>query len=103
MSCFVRVRNPDGEELTIDLTELEDALQGVSLGEYYLRPKSSRIIFISSEEEMDDESDEAVIPDDEKALPIDKIESRVQFRWTEEFIDYPLHCRAERPSRCPPS
>jgi len=35
---------------------------------------------------MDDESEEAVGPDDEEALPIDPIESRVRFRWMEEFI-----------------
>jgi hypothetical protein len=86
LSSSVRVRHPDGEELTINLSELEDALQGVSTGEYYLLPKSGRIIFISSEE-MDDESEEAVIPDNEEALPIDTIENRAQFRWMEEFID----------------
>jgi hypothetical protein len=77
--CFVRLRHPDGDELTIDLIEPEDALQGGSWGEYYLLPKSGRIILISSEEEMDDDSDEAVIPEGEEALPIDKIESGVQF------------------------
>jgi hypothetical protein len=80
------VRHPSDEELTIDLIELEDALQGVQPGDYYLLPNSGRIILVSSEEEMDDESDEAVILDDEEALPIDTIESRVQFRWMEEFI-----------------
>jgi Uncharacterised protein family (UPF0158)/RQC domain len=85
LSCFVRVRHSNGEELTIDLIELEDALQGSSPGDYYLLPKSGRIILISSEE-MHDESEEAVVPDDEEALPIDTIESRVQFRWMEEFI-----------------
>jgi len=80
------VRQPNGEKLTIDLIELEDALQGTAPGDYYLLPKSGRIILISSED-MDDESEEAVIPDDEEeALPIDTIESRVQFRWMEEFI-----------------
>jgi hypothetical protein len=86
LSCFVRARHPSDEELTIDLIELEDALQGVQPGDYYLLPNSGRIILVSSEEEMDDESDEAVIPDDEEALPIDTIESRVQFRWMEEFV-----------------
>src|SRR5262245_47999788 len=69
LSCFVRVRHPSGEELTIDLIELEDALQGVPPGDYYLLPKSGRIVLISSEE-MDDEGGEAVVPDDEEALPI---------------------------------
>src|SRR5215467_1748212 len=36
---------------------------------------------------MDDESEEAVAPDDEEALPIDGINSRVRFQWMEEFID----------------
>ena len=85
MSCFVRVRHPDGKELTIDLIELEDALQGVSPGDYYLLPNSGRIILISREE-IADESEEAMVPDDEEALPIDTIESRVRFRWMEEFI-----------------
>jgi hypothetical protein len=86
LSGFVRVRHPSGEELNIDLIELEDALQGVAPGDYYLLPKSGRVIFLSSDE-MEDEGEEAVIPDDEEALPIDTIESRVQFRWMEEFID----------------
>jgi hypothetical protein len=72
--------------LTIDLIELEDALQGVAPGEYYLLPKSGRIIF-SSEEWDDDEIEESAVPEDEEALPIDTIESRVHFRWMEEFID----------------
>jgi hypothetical protein len=80
------VRHPNGEELTIDLIELEDALQGVPPGEYHLLPKSGRIIF-SSEEWDDDEIEEAVVPDDEEALPIDAIGSRVHFRWMEDFID----------------
>ena len=86
MSCFVRVRHPSDEELTIDLIKLEDAVQGVQPGDYYLLPNSGRIVFISSEQ-MDDESEEAVAPDDEEALPIDGINSRVRFRWMEEFID----------------
>jgi len=71
--------------LTIDLIELEDALQGVSPGDYYLLPKSGRIIHISPEG-MDDVSDDPVVPEDQEALPIDPIESRFQFRWMEEFI-----------------
>jgi len=85
LSCFVRVRHPNGEELTIDLIELEEVLEGGSSGDYYLLPNSGRIILISSEE-MDEESVEAVGLDEEEALPIDPIESRVQFRWMEEFI-----------------
>jgi Uncharacterised protein family (UPF0158)/RQC domain len=85
LSCFVRVRHPNSEELTVDLIELEVALQGGPPGDYYLLPNSGRIILISSEE-MDDESEAAVAPDEEEALPIDTIESRVQFRWMEEFI-----------------
>ena len=86
MSCFVRVRHPDGEELNIDLIELEDALQGVAPGHYYLLPKSGRIIFIGSEE-MDDESEEQTVPGDEEVLPIDALDSRTRFRWMEDFID----------------
>ena len=85
MSCFVRVRHPNGEELTIDLIELEEALEGGSPGHYYLLPNSGRIILISSEE-MDEESVAAVGLDEEEGLPIDPIESGVQFRWMEEFI-----------------
>ena len=85
MSCFVRVRHPRGEELTIDLIELEDALQAVSPVKYYLLPKSGRIIFSSSE--RDDEIEQAVVPDDGEALPIETIGSRVYFRWIEEFIE----------------
>ena len=85
MSCVVRVRHPNGKELTIDLIELEDALQGGPPGDHYLLPKSGRIILIGSEE-MDDETEEAVAPDEEQGLPIDTIESRVRFRWMEEFI-----------------
>ena len=50
MSCFVRVRHPDGQELTVDLIKLEDALQGGPPGDYYLLPKSGRVILIGSEE-----------------------------------------------------
>jgi hypothetical protein len=40
----------------------------------YLLPKSGRIVLLSSEE-MDGESDDAVVPDGEEALPINAIES----------------------------
>jgi hypothetical protein len=79
------VRNPDGEEFNIDLIQLEDALQGTLPGHYYFLPKSGRIIFISSEE-MDDESEEPTVSDDEEALPIDALDSRTQFGWMEDFI-----------------
>jgi hypothetical protein len=70
LSCFVRVRHPDGKEFNIDLIQLEDALQGTLPGHCYFLPKSGRIIFISSQE-MDDESEETTVSDDEeKALPI---------------------------------
>ncbi|HEX4999834.1 MAG TPA: UPF0158 family protein [Terriglobia bacterium] len=92
MSCVVRVRRPGGEPITINLIELEEALQGVMPGDYYLALGSGRVIFKGSDEideidEIDDGNEEEFIPEDEETVPIDTIESRVQFRWMEEFVD----------------
>jgi hypothetical protein len=81
------VQHPKFGELTIDLIELEDALQGVSPGDYYLLLKSGRILFRSSEEMDGVESEVTEVPDNEEPVPIGTIESRIRFRWMEEFID----------------
>ena len=48
MSSFIRARRPDDLELTINLIELEDALEGGAPGEYYFLPDSGRISFLSA-------------------------------------------------------
>ena len=101
MSCFVRVRHPNGEELTIDLIELEEALEGGSPGHYYLLPNSGRIILISSEE-MDEESAEAVALDEEEGCRSTRLKAGSVSLDGGIHWHGPLDCRAEHPSRCPP-
>ena len=91
-NAYIRARREDGSECTIDLTELEDALNGVTPGEYYFLPSSCKVFFhsqddlidaLDSEEdgEQDDTSEQA------EALGIDPVSSRERFRWMEDFID----------------
>jgi hypothetical protein len=89
LASVVRVRRPSGEELTVNLIELEGALQGMPAGPAFLLLRSGRIVVIHSEEmeDLDDEDEEAAIPQDEDVIPIHTIESRETFRWMEEFID----------------
>lgn len=89
MLSFVRVRRSDGAELTIDLMELEEALQRFGPpGQYYLLLKSGRIIFPSYDDTYEeDEVEEVARPADEEVLPIDEIGSRDRFGWMEEFAD----------------
>src|SRR2546425_5769988 len=86
LSCFIRARRPDGVELTINLIELEDALEGGRPGDYYFLPDSGRIVFVDSED-IDNDDEQSAIQDNIEALPIDAIESRIRFQWMEDFID----------------
>lgn len=86
MSCLVRVRRSGEEPRTINLTELEEALEGAMPGVYYLEPNSGRVTFRGSDED-DGDNEEEIAPGDEEAQSIDPIESRVRFRWMEEFAD----------------
>lgn len=86
LSCFIRARRPDDVELTIDLIELEDALEGGRPGDYYLLPDSGRIVFVDSEN-IDNDDEQGAIQENIEALPIDAIGSRTHFQWMEDFID----------------
>jgi hypothetical protein len=83
--CYIRARRPDGGECTINLMELEDALEGVFPGDSYLLPESGKIIFRMEDGEMEDEVEE--VSDDEQMLPIDPLSSHQRFEWMEEFIN----------------
>jgi hypothetical protein len=82
LTSYIRARRPDGTEITIDLFELEAALEGGMPARHYFLPDSGRII---SRFRDDDEDDE--ISDDTEVLEIDPIESRVRFRWMEDFAE----------------
>jgi hypothetical protein len=86
LSNFVRVRHPQGKELTIDLIELEDALQGGPPGDFFLLPDSGRIVFVPSED-FDGDDEQIQILDGEESVAIDPIEDRDQFRWMEDFVE----------------
>ncbi len=90
-ASYIRARRPDGTECVIDLIELESALEGGAPGEYYFMPDSGEIVFHSTDDllddddlEQDDEDEVADTPAD--ALPLDPVDSRVRFRWMEDFI-----------------
>jgi len=75
-------------EVTINLIDLEEALEGGQSGEYYFLPDLGRIVFVSSDPDTDDDDDEqSAIADNVEMLPIDPIESRTRFQWMEDFID----------------
>jgi hypothetical protein len=44
-TCYIRVRRPDGRECTINLLDLETALEGIEGMAAYLMPDSGEIIF----------------------------------------------------------
>lgn len=79
LTAYVRARRPDGVEVTIDLFELEAALEGGMPARYYFVPDSGRIITRFRDDDLDEEEDETA--DDTEALEIDPIESRVRFQW----------------------
>src|SRR5688572_29563886 len=84
---YLRCKREDGSECTVDLTELEEALDGLDFLEYYFLPASGRTVAVPVEEalgDLDDE-EEQQIPEDTETLPIDRIESRTRFEWMEEF------------------
>src|SRR5436190_373869 len=94
-NAFIRARREDGSECVIDLIQLEDALEGAELGQFYFLPDSGRIVLrrgrdpfgfddIDSDEEGEEDRDEPELGPN--ALPLDPISSRVRFEWMEDFI-----------------
>jgi hypothetical protein len=86
-TSYIRAPGPDGTECTIDLFELETALDGGLPGQYFFLPDSGRLIFISTDEDLDDDEDLDEPAEETEGLEIKAIESRVRFRWMEEFIE----------------
>ena len=86
LASFVRVRRLDGMELTIDLADLEDAMEGSWPGEYYLLPDSGRVVFFDDDAD-DGNGEQSAIEQGADALPIDPIESRTRCEWMEKFMD----------------
>ena len=88
---YLRCKRDDGSECTVDLTELEEALNGFDFLEYYFLPATGRTVSVSIDEALDDlddeEEQERLIPEDAETLPIDRIDSRTRFEWMEEFAD----------------
>ena len=75
-SCHIRARRDDGSECTINLIELEDALEGAIPGQAFLLPESGRIIFHN--EDWDDDEQES-IPDDAETLELDPRRGRTLY------------------------
>jgi hypothetical protein len=91
--CYIRAKRPDGSECTIDLIELETAFDD-DMAEYFFDPESGRIVshlkpdpfgYGRIEEDGEGETSENEVVEEEW-LPIDRISSREQFEWMEEFI-----------------
>jgi uncharacterized protein UPF0158/RQC domain-containing protein len=88
LTAYVRARRPDGAEVTIDLFELEAALEGGMPARYYFVPDSGRIITRFRDDDLDDlDEEEDETADNTEALEIDPIESRVRFQWMEDFAE----------------
>ena len=86
---YLRCKREDRSECTVDLTELEEALDGLDFLEYYFLPASGRTVCVSIDEalgDLDDE-EEQEIPEDTETLSIDRIDSRTRFEWMEEFAN----------------
>jgi hypothetical protein len=86
LSSYIRARRPDGTECNIDLFDLETALDGIAPGQAYFFPESGRIVFRNEDDDPYDDEEEEDLDDLEEALSIDPIESRVRFRWMEDFV-----------------
>jgi hypothetical protein len=88
---FIRAKRPDGSERTIDLIELEDALEGVFPGQAYFDTGSGRTTVLSDDDSIDiadgaaDEDGGA--SDNAEMIPIDAISSHTRFDWMEDFIE----------------
>ena len=92
LNAFIRARRPDGSECTIDLTELETALDLDFGGRYFFLPESVKILFRPSEDpfgfdEPDEEDEQDGIPENVEVVPLDPISSHERFRWMEDFIE----------------
>jgi hypothetical protein len=88
--AFIRVKRPDGSECTIDLIELETALNIELGGRYFFLPESGKILFRPSEDpfdEPDEEDEQHGIPKNAEVVPLDPISSHERFRWMEDFIE----------------
>jgi hypothetical protein len=83
---FIRAKRDDGVELTINLMELTDALEGGVLGAAYFLLNTGRVIFVGLDDEDDGEV-EISLEDPDETLEIDPIPTRTQFQWMEDFID----------------
>jgi len=86
---YIRAKRPDGSECSIDLAELETALEDNNGGEYFFLPDSAEIHFRPSEDMFDEdteEDEESAIPEDAEVLSVDPIPSHERFRWMEDFI-----------------
>ena len=86
---YLRCRRDDGTEVTVDLTELEEALEGMDFLQYYFLPGTGRTVSIPKDADLNafDDDEEPVIPEDAETLPIDPIDSRTKFEWMEEFTE----------------
>jgi hypothetical protein len=75
----------------VDLTELEEALDGFDFLEYYFVPATGRTVPVKIDEDFDDlddeDEEEQQIPEDAETLPIDRLNSRTKFKWMEEFAN----------------
>jgi hypothetical protein len=85
----LRCRREDGSAVTVNLTELQEALEGTDFLEYYFLPETGRTVSILKDQDLDDleEDEESPIPEDAESLPVDPIDSRTKFEWMEEFTE----------------
>jgi hypothetical protein len=89
-TSYIRARTPNGNEIIIDLLELEAALEGGMPARHYFLPDTGRIISHFRYDEVDDLGDlngESEFPDDTEVLEVDPIENRIRFRWMEDFAE----------------
>jgi hypothetical protein len=86
-TCYIRVRRPDGRECTINLLDLETALEGSEGMAAYLMPDSGQIIFQPNDGFDEFEDEEGDLSESEEALFLDPTSSHRKFRWMEEFME----------------
>ena len=91
-NAYVRAKRPDGSECTIDLIELETALEGDMGSTYLFFPETGKIVFRPGEDpfgidEMDDEDEQDGKAEGTEVLTLDRIPSHERFRWMEDFIE----------------
>jgi len=91
-NAFVRAKRPDGSECTIDLIELETALEVDMGGTYLFFPETGKIVFRPSEDpfgidDLDDEDEQDGMAEGIEVLTLDPIPSHDRFRWMQDFIE----------------